>query len=75
MWVDGGEDLLNVPHLLDRLRVKYVLGYYPTNPRQDKKARKITLNVSPLAKKRYGDIRLSYRRRYYPGMNEANQFP
>lgn len=73
MWIKGGKELLKISSLLDRLRTRYVLGYYPTNPQQDGKTRKIKLDLSPSAKEKYGKIKLIYRRRYSPAGNVANQ--
>jgi len=61
--------------LIEILRNRYSLGYYPSNRAFDGKFRKIKLKVSPEVEKREGKIVITTRRGYIgrgcPGM-QAN---
>jgi len=50
--------------LIDHLRAQYVLGYVPANAARDGKFRKIKIELSPAAKKKYKDVQLRYRQGY-----------
>lgn len=52
-----------LPPFLDQLRSGYVLGYYPSNRAQEG-FRRIKVELTKEAQKRYGLVRLHYRRGY-----------
>ncbi len=52
--------------LIDHLRAQYVLGYMPTNATRDGRIRKIKVELSSSAKKRYRDAQLRHRQGYVP---------
>ena len=53
-----------VAQLIDRLRAQYVLGYMPASVARDGKVRKIKVELSPSAKKKYRDAQLRHRHGY-----------
>jgi len=53
-----------IAQLIDNLRAQYVLGYVPANAARDGKFRKIKIELSPAAKKKYKDVQLRYRQGY-----------
>ncbi len=72
--VHGGEGLLKVTGLLERLRIWYLLAYSSTNLAQGEQLRQIRLELSRAAQARYGKVKLLYRRRYYPAGPPRGEF-
>jgi Ca-activated chloride channel family protein len=53
-----------VVELIDCLRAQYILGYVPATAVRDGKFRKIKVELSSSAKKKYKDVQLRYRQGY-----------
>ncbi|MFN0112786.1 MAG: VWA domain-containing protein [Blastocatellia bacterium] len=51
--------------LISRLRIRYSIGYTPTNSARDGKFRKVSLSVTVEAAKREGEIRIKTRQGYF----------
>lgn len=64
--VKGGEELLKIPSIVNQVRTRYVLGYYPATLDPPDKPHSITLRVQDAVTAKYGQVKLSYRRRYQP---------
>ena len=55
----------NLGELVEHLRTRYSLGYISTNARKDGKFRKLKLELTPEARQRTGEARISVRSGYY----------
>src|SRR2546423_6911807 len=55
----------NLGELVEHLRTRYSLGYISTNTRKDGKFRKLKLELTPEARQRTGEARISVRSGYY----------
>jgi VWFA-related protein len=60
--VQGGKELLRIPAMVDRLRSRYVLGYYSTK-HTDLAKHRIRLDLSASTEAQYGKIKVLYNRR------------
>jgi VWFA-related protein len=55
--------------VIDRLRTRYSLGYFSSNPSRDGRFRKIAVAVSPDVERREGKIAVATRKGYYATRN------
>ncbi len=58
--------------LVDQLRVPYICGYEPANTAHHGQLRQIEIRLSPLAKKKYKNTELRYRRTYIIDKGRSN---
>lgn len=61
--------------VIERLRTRYSLGYYSTNPRRDGKLRRISVKLSSDVEKREGKIGIVTRKGYYAPADDAARPP
>jgi len=69
--VNGENAAAQLGELIDRLYLRYSLGYVPSNPKRDGKFRKIEVKVSPEVEQREGGILIKTREGYFAPRGES----